>query len=153
MSTTQVILLEKIRHKGNLGDVVSVRAGFARNFLLPKRKAIKASQENLQKFEDQRIEFEKRAIDLRMKAEERALIFQSIPSITIVAKATEENGKLYGSIGISDIIEAMAKLNIPVERSEIRLPLGVIRYTGEHDFTVYLHSEISVKLKLLVTAE
>lgn len=147
----QVILLEKVANLGNLGDRVTVRSGYARNFLLPKGKATLATAENVKKFEARRAELEKAQQALLAGAQKRAAAFEGF-KLTITAKAGSE-GKLFGSIGTSDIAEAATKAGQQLERSEVRLPNGPLRTVGEHTVSVHLHTDIDVDLPIVINAE
>jgi len=147
----QVILLEKVANLGNLGDRVTVRSGYARNFLLPKGKATLATAENVKKFEARRAELEKAQQALLANAQKRASAFEGF-KLTITAKAGSE-GKLFGSIGTSDIAEAASKAGHPLERSEVRLPNGPLRTVGEHTVSVHLHTDIDLELPIVINAE
>jgi large subunit ribosomal protein L9 len=147
----QVILLEKVANLGNLGDRVTVRSGYARNFLLPKGKATLATAENVKRFEARRAELEKAQQALLADAQKRAAAFEGF-KLTITAKAGSE-GKLFGSIGTSDIAEAATKAGQQLERSEVRLPNGPLRAVGEHMVSVHLHADIDVELPVVINAE
>jgi len=147
----QVILLEKIENLGVLGDTVSVKSGYARNFLLPQRKAKIATADNLKEFEERRAELEKQAAELLGAATARAAKLQDL-SVTITASTATE-GKLFGSIGTVDIIEALAAVGAEVAKKEVRLPEGNIRETGEFDVTIHLHSDVDVVVKVIVVPE
>ena len=146
-----VILLEKISNLGDLGDEVSVKPGFARNFLLPQGKAVTADQENRTVFEGRRAELEAIANEKLGEANLRAEKLAD-KELTIAVKSGEE-GRLYGSVGTQNIADALSADGIPVERSEIRMPEGVIRVLGEYEITVQLHTDVSVQIKVLVTPE
>jgi len=146
-----VILLERIRNLGGLGDEVNVRAGFARNFLIPQGKAVRATKENRDVFEARRIEFERAAGERLAEAHSRAAKLEGA-AITIPAKAGEE-GKLYGSVGTADIAEALSTLGSEVAKSEVRMPEGVIRSVGEYSIDIQLHSEVVVPVKVTVVPE
>lgn len=148
----EVILLEKIRNVGNLGDKVSVKPGFGRNYLLPQRKAISATKTNLEKFEARRSELEVHAAEILNAAKVRAEKLSGMTAVTIVAKVIDE-GKLYGSVGIVDIAEAMKNAGIEVSKSEIKLPTGPIRHIGEYDIDLYLHSDVIATVKIVITPE
>jgi len=148
----EVILLEKIRNLGDLGKKVKVKAGFARNFLLPQKKAIPANEANLHKFEERRAELEKRAAETLAEAKQRAEKGEAIGAITIGAKASEE-GKLYGSVGIAEVAEALEKAGLKAEKSEIKLPVSAIRHTGEYEIHLYFHSDVSITVKVNVIPE
>lgn len=146
----EVILLEKVANLGDLGDKVSVKAGYGRNFLLPQRKATAATAENVAAFEARRAELEKAAAEKRAEAEARATQLSEI-EVTITANTGEE-GKLFGSIGTHDIADALTAAGVEVNRSEVRLPHGTIRQTGEYDVTVNLHTDVEATVKLIVVA-
>ncbi len=126
-----IILLERITNLGDLGDEVVVKSGFARNFLIPKGKAVRASKENRDVFEARRAELERVAHGTSWRRRARAAKLPGL-SVTISAKAGDE-GKLYGSVGTHDIAEALAAQGAEVTKSEIRMPQGVIRMVGEYD--------------------
>ena len=147
----QVILLEKVANLGNLGDRVTVRSGYARNFLLPKGKATLATAENVKKFEARRAELEKVAREQFQDAESRAAAFKEF-KLQITAKAGTE-GKLFGSIGTADIAEACTAQGHKLTRSEVRLPTGPLRTVGEHVVALHLHTDIDVQLPVVITAE
>ena len=146
-----VILLERLTNVGDLGDEVNVKAGFARNFLIPQGKAVRSTKANRAVFEERRVELERAANEQMGEAQGRAEKLQDLV-ITYVAKAGEE-GKLYGSVGTRDIADLVSAEAIEVSKSEIRLPEGVIRTTGEFDVDVALHSDVTVSIKLNVVAE
>lgn len=148
----KVILLEKIRNFGSIGDVVKVKPGFGRNFLVPKKKAVSATPANIAKFEAQRAEIERMAKETFALAEKRAAQLNE-KLFTIMAKAGEE-GRLFGSIGTADIAKAITDVSgVQVERGEVKLPHGAIRQTGEYDIDLYLHSDVMVVVKINVVAE
>lgn len=146
-----VILLEKVANLGNLGDRVDVRSGYARNFLLPKGKATLATAANVARFESRRADLEKAANDQLAAAQARAAKFEGF-KLTITVKAGNE-GKLFGSIGTSDIADAASAAGQPLERSEVRMPNGPLRSTGEHVVSVHLHSDINVELPVNIVAD
>ena len=147
----QVILLEKVAKLGGLGDTVTVKPGFARNYLLPQGKAVSATKANVEHFETRRAELEKAAADKLSTAESRKAKIEEI-ELTVAVKAGDE-GKLFGSLGNRDIAELATEAGVELAKSEVRLPTGPIRNTGEFDITVQLHPEVSAHLKLLVVAE
>ena len=147
----QIILLEKVQNLGALGDAVNVRAGYGRNFLIPKGMAVPATKDNLSKFEAKRAEFEKAADDVIAVAQARADTLVD-KKITLAQKAGEE-GKLFGSVGTIDIARALSDSGTPVEKQEIRLPEGAIREVGDFDIAVHLHTDINVTVKVSVVAE
>jgi large subunit ribosomal protein L9 len=146
-----VILLERQANLGDLGEEVSVKAGFARNFLIPQGKAVRATEENRGLFEGRRAELEQVADEHLGQARTRAEKLEGL-ALTIVVKAGEE-GKLYGSVGTRDIAEAISKERSQVQKSEVRLPEGVIRSIGEFDVDLQLHSDVTVTVKVSVVAE
>ncbi len=146
-----VILLERIVNLGDLGDEVIVKSGFARNFLIPKGKAVRASKDNRAVFEARRAELERVAHERLGEAQGRAAKLQGL-SVSISAKAGDE-GKLYGSVGTHDIAEALEAQGAEVAKSEIRMPAGVIRVVGEYDIDVHLHTDVNVTIKVIVVPE
>jgi large subunit ribosomal protein L9 len=146
-----VILLQKVANLGNIGDRVKVRSGFGRNFLLPQGKATLATADNIARFEARRAELERAAREHLVSAEERAQAMKDF-KLTVHAKAGTE-GKLFGSIGTSDIAEACSQAGFKVERSEVRLPHGPLRMVGEHTVSLHLHADIDVPLQVTIVAE
>jgi large subunit ribosomal protein L9 len=147
----EVILLESIGKLGQLGDKVSVKGGFGRNYLIPQGKAVPATEDNIARFEERRAELEKAEAEKLAAAQARAEKLNDL-EISVVAKAGDE-GKLFGSIGTRDIAEAITEAGIEVEKSEVRLPAGVIRSIGEFDVALQLHPEVIANMKLTVVAE
>jgi large subunit ribosomal protein L9 len=148
----QVILKEKIRNLGSLGEVVSVKPGYARNFLLPLGKAMSANKENVAKFESYRAELEKAANERLTAAQAKAEKLNDI-AITIAASAGE-GGKLFGSIGTRDIAEAIsAQSGVEVTKQEIRLSQGALRQIGEYEISLGLHTDVAVNVKIVIVAE
>jgi large subunit ribosomal protein L9 len=147
----EVILLQKVANLGNIGDKVKVKSGYGRNFLLPQGKATLASADNVAKFEARRAELEKTARDELSVAQARAAKLEGF-KLTIAARAGGE-GKLFGSVGTSDITEGVQRAGHKIERSEVRLPHGPIRQAGEHIVHVHLHSDVTVDLPVVVVAE
>jgi large subunit ribosomal protein L9 len=146
-----VILLEKIGGLGELGDKVSVRSGYGRNFLLPTGKAVIANAENLEKVESRRIELEKGQKEVLEAAQGKAAALAPI-ELNISARVGEEN-KLYGSVGTQEIAEAIVKAGVAVEKKEILLPNGALREAGTHEVDVRLHPDITVKINLTISPE
>ena len=146
-----VILLQKVANLGNIGDRVKVRSGFGRNFLLPQGKATLATPENIARFEARRAELERLAREHLTSASERAAAMKDF-KLTIPAKAGTE-GKLFGSIGTADIAEAAVKAGQPISRSEVRMPTGPIRVTGDHQVQLHLHTDVDVTLAVTIVAE
>ena len=147
----QIILLEKIENLGGIGAQVKVKAGYGRNYLLPQGKAALATKDNVAKFEKVRVDLEKRAADELIAAQERAEKIAAL-ELTVTSKAGSE-GKLFGSIGTFDIVEAYEKAGCPVERSEVRLPDGPLRVVGEHQIEIHLHTDVNVPVTLNIVAE
>lgn len=147
----EVILLQKVANLGNIGDLVKVKSGYGRNFLLPKGKATLATPENVAKFEARRAELEKTAREELAAAQSRAAKFAAF-KLSIPAKSGTE-GKLFGSIGTADIAEGATKAGLALERSEVRLPEGPIRLAGEHVVQIQLHTDVVVDLPVVVVAE
>ena len=146
-----IILLERIVNLGDLGDEVAVKSGFARNFLIPKGKAVRASKENRSVFEARRAELERVAQERMGEAQGRAAKLEGIV-VTISAKAGDE-GKLYGSVGTQDIADALVAQRADVAKSEIRMPSGVIRVVGEYSIDVHLHTDVNIAVKVVVVPE
>lgn len=144
----QVILLERIDNLGAIGDLVKVKPGYARNFLIPKGKATVATPENLAKFEERRAELEARAAEDLARARARAKQLEG-QAIRIKAQAGPE-GKLFGSIGTIDIAEAISALGIEIGRSEVRLPEGPLRVVGDHDVEIHLHTDVNVTITVAI---
>ncbi|MGH8298500.1 MAG: 50S ribosomal protein L9 [Steroidobacteraceae bacterium] len=147
----EVILLQKVANLGNIGDKVKVKSGFGRNYLLPGGKATLATPDNIARFEARRVELERLAREQLSSAEERVTAMKDF-KLLIPAKAGTE-GKLFGSIGTSDIAEACSKAGFKVQRSEVRLPTGPIRTLGDHAVTLHLHADVDVPLAVSVVAE
>ncbi|KZX60986.1 MULTISPECIES: 50S ribosomal protein L9 [unclassified Alcanivorax] len=145
----QVILLETIKNLGDLGAVVDVRSGYGRNFLIPQGKALPATKDNLAEVEQRRAELEKHAAEQLAAAQERGEKLNEA-SVTVSSKAGDE-GKLFGSVGTRDIAEAItAATGVEVEKSEVKLPHGALRNTGEYEIDVVLHADVTVTIKLAV---
>jgi large subunit ribosomal protein L9 len=147
----QVILLEKIHSLGDLGQQVTVRNGYARNYLIPHAKAVPANKENIAEFKKKRAELEKIAQGKLQVAETRAAAINDVV-LTIPVKSAEE-GRLYGSIGVSELVRAADAAGVTLEKSEIRLPDGPLRQLGEHEVSVQLHSDVIAMLKVNIVAE
>lgn len=147
----EVILLQKVANLGNIGDRVKVRSGYGRNFLLPEGKATLATPDNVKRFEERRAELERAAREHLSSAEERSAALKDY-KLVIRAKAGTE-GKLFGSIGTSDIAEAVTREGYKVERSEVRLPAGPLRAVGDHVVQLHLHADIDVPLQISIVAE
>ena len=146
----QVILLDKIGNLGSLGDQVNVKAGYARNFLIPQGKAVMATKANVEMFETRRAELEANVAKQLAAAEARAESVNAL-EVTIASKSGDE-GKLFGSIGNRDIADAATAAGVAIAKSEVRLPEGALRTTGSFEVSIQLHSEVFATLKLEVTA-
>ncbi|MAL99842.1 50S ribosomal protein L9 [Hydrocarboniclastica marina] len=147
----EVILLEKIVNLGNLGDKVKVKSGYGRNFLLPQGKAVPATGANVEEFEARRAELEKAAQEKLAAAQSRADALEG-KNFTVSAKAGDE-GKLFGSIGAKDIADLITAGGIEVEKSEVRLPEGPLRATGEFEIGIQVHSDLTATVVVTVVAE
>lgn len=147
----EIILLEKIKNLGTLGTKVKVKSGYGRNFLIPQGKAVPATEKNLADFEARRAELERQATEILAAAEARAAAVAEL-SVVIAAKAGDE-GKLFGSVGTRDIAEAITKAGQAVDKSEVRLPNGVLRNTGDFEVQLQLHSDVMATVKVAVVAE
>ncbi len=147
----EVILLERVANLGNLGDRVTVRNGYGRNYLVPQKKAVPSNEKNIAEFEARRAELEKAAAEVLATAKSRAEAIAEVASITIKANAGDE-GKLFGSIGVTDIVAAAADAGITIERREVSLP-EAIRNVGEYEITILLHSDVTQTIQLNVEAE
>ncbi|MFT3905358.1 MAG: 50S ribosomal protein L9 [Steroidobacteraceae bacterium] len=146
-----VILLQKVANLGNIGDRVKVKSGYGRNFLLPKGKATLATAANVKVFEARRAELEKAAATELKSAEERANALRDY-RLTITAKAGTE-GKLFGSVGTTDIAEAVTAAGHTLARSEVRMPGGSLRTVGEHTVSLHLHTDVDVALIVNIVAD
>ena len=146
-----IILLQKVANLGQIGDRVKVKSGYARNFLVPTGRATMATAANIAKFEVQRHELEAKANAQLASAQARAAQFVEF-KLELTAKAGSE-GKLFGSIGTTDIAEAAERAGHAVTRSEVRMPNGPIRSTGEHTVQLHLHTDVDVTLMVTVVAD
>ena len=146
-----IILLERVSNLGDLGEEVVVKNGYARNFLIPTGKAVRATADNRTVFEARRAELEKAANAKLTDANDRAAALAD-QRVTIVARASEE-GKLYGSVGTADIAQALSEAVLPVTKSEVRMPEGVIRSVGEHKVGIHLHADVTQTVLVQVVAE
>lgn len=147
----EVILLEKVSNLGNLGDKVSIRAGYGRNYLIPQGKAVPATAKKIAEFEARRAELEKLAAEKLASANQRAAALGKL-EIVITHKAGDE-GKLFGSVGTHAIAEAITAAGVAIEKQEIRLPHGAIRHIGQFDIDIHLHSDVIVTLPISIAAE
>jgi large subunit ribosomal protein L9 len=146
-----VILLEKVVKLGNLGDKVTVKAGYGRNFLIPFGKAVPATAANVAAFETRRADLEKQAAEALANAQQRAEQLADV-ELSLAVKAGDE-GKLFGSIGTRDLTDLINSTGIKVSKSEIRLPNGPIRQVGTFEIALQLHADVKTSLTLHVVAE
>jgi large subunit ribosomal protein L9 len=147
----EVILLEKIANLGNLGDKVTVRPGYGRNYLVPQGKAVAATAKKIAEFEARRAELEKIAAEKLAAAQARANALSKL-EVVIAHKAGDE-GKLFGSIGTHNIADAITAAGVAVEKHEVRMPTGVIRQVGEYDIDINLHTDVVVMMPVKIVAE
>ena len=147
----EIILLEKITKLGDPGDLVEVRSGYGRNFLIPQGKAVPATEKNIAEVEQRRVELEKAAQEALVAAQSRKTVVDEL-SVIIASKSGDE-GKLFGSISNRDIAEAAVAAGVEITKSEVRLPLGPIRQAGEYEIEIQLHSDVIATLKLAVIPE
>ena len=146
-----VILLEKVRNLGDLGQEVKVKSGYARNYLLPYGKAVVANADNREKFEGRRAELEKAQADTLGGAQARGEKLDGA-TVQILVKAGEQ-GKLFGSVGAREIVDALVATGFEAERSEVQLPEGPLKEIGDHEVILSLHPEVSVKTIVSIVAE
>lgn len=148
----EVILLEKVGKLGGIGDKVTVKPGFGRNYLVPQGKALPATVKNLEEFEARRAELEAAAAEKTGEASARKDKLAELGDITITANAGDE-GKLFGSIGARDIAEAITAAGVEIAKSEVKLPEGALREVGEFEIDIQLHTEVFETVKVVVAAE
>jgi large subunit ribosomal protein L9 len=147
----QVILMEKLANLGNLGDVVKVKDGYARNYLIPQGKAKRATEENLKTFEARRAELEKTQAAALAQAQERGA---NLDGLTLkIAQRAGPDGKLFGSVTNHDIVEALKAQGFEVERAQIRMPAGALKLVGEFPLQIALHTDVVVKITVAVVGE
>jgi large subunit ribosomal protein L9 len=148
----EVILLNKVSNLGNLGDKVKVKNGFARNYLIPAGKAKPATSENIKEFEVRRAELERQADESLAAAKDHKGKIDALGVVTLRAKAGGE-GKLFGSIGVFDIVEAAKTAGVELEKRNVRMPSGNLRDVGEYEIGIHLHTDVETTLKVIVVAE
>jgi large subunit ribosomal protein L9 len=147
----QVILMEKLANLGNLGDVVKVKDGYARNYLIPQGKAKRATEENLKSFETRRAELEKTQAAALAQAQERGA---KLDGLTLkIAQRAGPDGKLFGSVTNHDIVDALKAQGFEVERAQIRMPAGALKQVGEFPLQIALHTDVVVKITVAVVGE
>ena len=147
-----IILLDKVANLGGLGDQVSVKSGYARNFLFPQGKAVPATKLNVEKFEARRAELEAKIAEVLSAAQARADQLTALEAVSIAAPAGDE-GKLFGSIGTRDIADAVSAAGVKVAKAEVKLPTGTLRDLGEYDIDVQLHADVTTTVKVVIVAE
>ena len=143
----EVILLDKLAHLGSLGDKVKVKNGYARNYLIPNKKAVMATEANIKHFEEQKEIYAKKIAEELAAANERAEKLTALGSVTIEAVAGDE-GKLFGSVGTKDIVDALTNAGIAVAKREVDLNNGVLRAVGEYDIVIQLHADVTADVKV-----
>ena len=148
----EVILLEKVTKLGELGDTVTVKPGYGRNFLIPQGKAVPATANNVAEFEARRAELEGVAAEAVAQAEVRAGRLAELGQIVITVVAGEE-GKLFGSVGTRDIADAVTSAGVAMNKAEVRLPEGALREVGEYEIKVHLHTDVDAIVQLAIVAE
>lgn len=146
-----VILLEKVAKLGSLGDKVTVKSGYGRNFLIPQKKAVPATAANVETFEARRAELEKEATAKLANAEKRAEQLKEL-ELTLAVKAGED-GKLFGSIGTRDLADLISSTGIEASKAEIRLPNGPLRTVGTFEITLQVHADVTTALTVHVVPE
>jgi len=147
----QVILMEKLANLGNLGDVVKVKDGYARNYLIPHGKAKRATEANIKAFEVRRVELEKTQAEALAKAQERGAKLEGL-ALQVVQKAGVD-GRLFGSVTNYDIVEALTKQGMEVERSQVRMPDGPLKQVGDYKLQIALHPDVIVAINVAVVGE
>jgi large subunit ribosomal protein L9 len=148
----EVILMENIENLGSVGDKVTVKSGFARNFLVPQGKAKMATAENLAEFEARRAELEKAAAEALQAAEERKQQIEALDVIEVAARVGSE-GKLFGSIGVAEICDAVSGAGVTIEKSEVRMPEGALRVVGEHVVDIHLYTDVDTQVTINIVGE
>jgi large subunit ribosomal protein L9 len=148
----EIILLDKVANLGGLGDKVTVKSGYARNFLFPQGKAVPATKANVDKFELRRAELEAKIADQLLSAQARADKIAALGEVTIASPAGDE-GKLFGSVGTRDIADAITAAGVAVTKSEVKLPAGTLRETGEFEINLQIHSDVTTTIKLVIIQE
>lgn len=148
----ELILLEKVHNLGDLGDTVTVKPGYGRNFLLPRGKAVPATRENKEKFEAERDELQRQAGEKLASAEARREAIDELESVLFNVNVSPE-GRLYGSISAREIADKLTEMGYPVEKVEVDQPEGPIRETGEYTVGLILHADVITEVKVEVIGE
>jgi len=147
----KIILLEKIHNLGGLGDTVNVKAGYGRNYLIPQGRAVRVTKENVAKFEARRAELEKAESESLAAAQKRAEQLKDL--ILTIACKTHEESKLFGSVGVKEIVDAIAEKGMAVEKREVNMPEGLIHEIGEYSVEILLHGDVKAIIKVKVEEE
>jgi large subunit ribosomal protein L9 len=147
----EVVLLQKIKNLGVLGDKVKVKPGYGRNYLIPQGKAVPATKQNIAAFEARRAELEQSQKDTLDRAEARAKHLREV-SVIITAKVAME-GKLFGSVGTTEIIEAVKQQGVELTKQEIRLSSGPLRFVGDYEIAIHLHADVDSSIKVKIIPE
>lgn len=147
-----IILLERVSNLGDLGETVTVRPGYGRNFLIPTGKAVPATKANVEKFEARRAELEKVAAEALAAAQARAAKLAELASVTVKCKAGDE-GKLFGSVSTGDIADALSAAGVAVEKREVAMPEGPLREIGEYTLEIHFHSDVTQSVQVVIEAE
>ena len=147
----KIILLDKIQRLGEIGDIVEVNSGYARNFLIPQKKAAFASEKNISEVEARKDELAAMSEDILTNAQARGKDIEG-SQCEILVPVTEE-GALYGSVGTREISEAFSSMGVQIDKSEVQLPEGPIKETGDHNISISVHPEVSVEVLVKVSPE
>lgn len=147
----KVILLDKVENLGGLGDLVTVKPGYARNYLIPTGRAAQATPDNLKSFEERRADLERQIAEALAAAQARAERLQE--TTVTIARRTGEQGKLFGSVGTADVADAISASGVEVARSEVRMPEGQLRQTGSYPIELHLHPEVNVEITVEIVSE
>jgi large subunit ribosomal protein L9 len=147
----EIILMEKVVNLGQLGDIVKVKDGYARNFLIPQGKAKRATEANRAEFEARRAELERAQAEFLKDAESRSIALQDV--VVEVAQKAGVDGRLFGSVTNADIVESLAKQGHTVKKTEVRMPQGPLKMIGEHEVVLALHTDVVVTVKVNVVPE
>ena len=147
----QIILLEKVANLGQLGDIVKVKDGYARNFLIPQGKAKRATEANLKEFEARRAELEKQQAEILVAAQARGEKLEG--AVVVVAQKAGVDGRLFGSVGNADIADAITATGVEVKKAEVRLPEGPFKAIGEYPIAVALHHDVIANVTVVVVPQ